>query len=258
MVRILEKHISRWALPNEEILSWIRWDDSIDFDQIVIKSEADLKFVRILNVDAAVFDQKEIMRGKAIIDRDMLQIQGFVGFSCVYTLIPESERRLCFEVDFMNRGESMSTVSLTTDLIRPIVTIDEGCNRIMLSDVVRTIPPIKFKLSNKGRAVILDPQPFVEFTNTQEMTIKIELIKEKIANALFVFSSEQMIPQFVINGSGSCVVAMGFKYKDAIGNEYESQSVEIQIHLPQREELQVPIASDLRGQPTIVLNPVVS
>ena len=65
-MRILEKHISRWALPNEEILSWIKWDGSIDFDRIVIRSEADIDFKRILNVDASVFDQEKITEGEVI------------------------------------------------------------------------------------------------------------------------------------------------------------------------------------------------
>ena len=261
MTQILEKHISRWASPNEEILSWIKWDESLDFDQIVIKSEADLKFMRILNADETVFEQKDITHGKAVIDRDMLQIQGFVGFTCIYTLIPEFERRLCFEVDFMKRGELLDTVSLATDLIRPIVVVDGEYDRIMVSDVVRTAPTIKFKLSSKGRAIGVDLLPFIRFTDTQEMTIKIEHVKEKIADAsttLFVLSSEQMVSKFVVNGLGSNEVALGFKYKDVIGNEYESQLVTIPIHLPQREEVKVPITSDLQGQPTIILTPTVS
>ena len=260
-MRILEKHISRWALPNEEILSWIKWDGSIDFDRIVIRSEADIDFKRILNVDASVFDQEKITEGEVIIHRSMLQMQGFVGFTCVYTLLPESERHLGFEVDFMKDGKSLHIISLSTELIRPILVIEKECDRIVISDAGRMEPvsPVMFKLSSKGRAIVRNLTPFIEFTNTENMTIGIEYVKEKIAHAPdtpFVFASEQTIPKFVFRGSGDVLFAMVFKYNDAIGNEYVSSPISIPVSLPQKGEVKIPIESQLEGQSPIILTPI--
>ena len=260
-MRILEKHISRWALPKEEILSWIKWDEPIDFDHIVIRSEADIEFRRILNVDASVFEQEKIMEGEVIIDRNMLQMEKFVGFTCVYTLIPESERRLGFEIDFMKDGKSSHMISLSTELIRPILVIEKECDRIVLPDVgeMEPILPATFKMSNKGRARIINLQPIIEFINTKDMAIKIVDVKEKIAHPSdtpFVFASEQTIPKFVFRGSGNALLTISFKYNDEMNNEYVSVPTSIQVSQPQKGEIKVPIKSQLEGQSPIILTPI--
>ena len=71
-------------MPNEEIISWIKWDTFADFDQIIVRAEADIEFKRILNVDESVFKQEDIAKGKVVIDRNMLQIPGFVRFTSMY------------------------------------------------------------------------------------------------------------------------------------------------------------------------------
>ena len=260
-MRILEKHISRWALPKEEIISWIKWDGFIDFDHIVLRSEADIEFTRILNVDASVFEQEKIMEGEVIVDRNMLQMERFVGFTCVYTLIPESERHLGFEIDFMKDGKSSHMISLSTKLIRPILVIENEYDRIVLPDAgeMEPISPVTFKMSSKGMARIINPQPIVEFTNTKDMAIKIVDVKEKITHALdtpFVFASEQTISKFVFRGSGNALLTMSFKYNDAMNNEYVSVPISIQVSLPQKGEIKVPIESQLEGQSPIILTPI--
>lgn len=256
---LLEQHISRWALPNEEIISWIKWDDSIDLDQIVIRSEADIEFRRILNVDASVFNQESITKGKAVIDRDMMQIPGFIGFTSVYTVVPENERRLCFEIDFMKNGKVLDTISLNTDVIRPVIAIEMGCSHIDMSYTIMPTPPVTFRLANRGRARAIDLTPFIEFTNTKTMEITIEHTKEKMpyeSTTPFAHASEQTVSKFVFKGSGDILFTMGFKFKDAMGNEYTSEQVTVPVLMPEKRKVEIPIESSLEGQPTIVLTPI--
>ena len=256
---ILEQHISRWALPKEEIISWIKWDNFADIDQVVIRAEADIEFTRILNVDASVWEQKSLDDGKVVIGRDKLQIDGFVGFTSVYKLVPESERQLHFKVDFIKNEKLLKTISLSTDVIRPVIAIEMKYDRIDMSDTTAPTSPAMFRLSNNGRARATELAPFIEFTNTKTMTITIKFIKEKIpyeSTVPFVLTSEHVVPKFVLKGSGDTLFTMGFKFEDAVGNEYTSELARIPILKPEKKKVEIPIESRLEGQPTIVLTPI--
>ena len=256
---ILEQHISRWVLPNEEILSWIKWGPSVDFDQVVIRSKADIEFTRILNVDVSVFGQEGVAKGEVIIDRDMLQIPGFVGFTSAYRPVPESERQICFEVAFVKSGKCVETVSLNTSVIRPVIEIEME-RGIDVSGTVSPVPPATFKLLNKGKARAMDLAPFIEPTDTGSMTITIEHTKEKIPydpDTPFAPALEQVVPKFALTGSGNTLLALGFKFKDVIGNDYTTETVTIPVTKPKKRNAEVPIESILSGQPAMVLAPTV-
>lgn len=256
---ILEQHISRWALPKEEIISWIKWDDSADIDQVVIRAEADVEFTRILNVDTSAWEQKSLDDGKVVIGRDKLQIDGFIGFTSVYKLVPDSERQLHFKVDFIKNEKLLKTISLSTDVIRPVIAIEMEHDRIDVSDTTAPMPPAMFRLSNKGRARVTKIAPFIGFINTKTMTITIKHTKEKIpyeSTVPFALASEHIVPKFVLKGSGDTLFTMGFKFEDAVGNEYTSELSRIPILKPEKKKVEIPIESKLEGQPTIVLTPI--
>lgn len=251
-MKILEKYMSRWVLPRENILSWVKWDDSIGVDQVIVRSEADIEFKRFFNVDKSVLEQS-MEQGKIVIDRDMMQLKGFVGFECAYTLIPESERHLCFKVDFLKKGKVLKQAALSTKLVRPIIVIEQRRNTVTPdADAI----PMTFVLSNKGKAAGRDLMPFIKSISSDKMTITIEYVKEKpphTADMPFVRVSEQVIPKFVINGSGKAVFSMGFKYEDDLCNEYNSELTTISVSMPQRTEMKVPIRPDLKNQPMMIL-----
>lgn len=254
---ILEQHISRWVLPNEEIISWIKWDASADFDQIVIRTEADIEFNRILNVDESVFKQEGIVEGRVVIDRNMLQIPGFMGFTSAYKLVPESERQICFEVDFIKNKRRLKKIVLSTYVIRPVIVIESEPS-IDVSEAMPSMSPATFRLSNKGRAPATDLTPFVELINQDTMTITIKHMKEKIPHAPdtpFVYASEQIVPKFALKGSGNALFSTGFRFKDIIGNEYTSELVKVTVNKPGKKKVEVPIESILKGQPAMLLAP---
>src|SRR3989304_4901709 len=107
---ITESYISPRVLPKEQILSWVKWDPSLEYDKIVIKAEPDLVFERILNVDIEVFEQTELIEyglvelknGIIEINKKTIQIPGFIGFRALYKLVPEDEMELSFLVEFIH------------------------------------------------------------------------------------------------------------------------------------------------------------
>ncbi|MGI0057784.1 MAG: hypothetical protein ACREAK_10495 [Nitrosarchaeum sp.] len=260
-LKILEKHISEQVLPKEEILAWIKWESNFDFDQILIKSEADINLHRILNVEDKVLTQEDIKKGRVVIDKNMLHIDGFIGFGCFYELIPEQERELTFEIEFKKNDEIADTISLKTNLIRPIIAVEDFSNNgIVVTKDRPVLPQLSFNLVSKGKARILNFVPFLELVNAKEMEITLKHTTENIEDEkpLFVHSIQNIIPKIIVKGKGYGMITMGFQYFDAMGNKYESKLIDIPIQIEQKETLEVPIASDLKGQSTILLEPKIS
>ena len=258
-LKIVEKHISEWALPGEKILSWIKWEENYDFDQILIKAEADINLHRVLNVEKKVLTQKSIRTGKAVIDREMLLIDGFVGFGCVYELVPEQERELTFEIEFVRNNETLETVPLRMNLIRPIIAVEnlENCSIVMTRENP-ALPQLSISLANKGRGRVSNCTPFIKAVDTAGMQITLKQTAKKINDdALFVSSIPSIIPKIIVEGEGHGLVSVGFEYFDAIKNRYASKLIDIPIYIEQKQSLEIPIVCDLGEQP-IVLEPKIS
>ena len=190
----------------------------------------------------------------------MLQIDGFVGFTSVYTLIPEEERELSFAIDFVKNEKILESVDLKTKLIRPIVVVESDSEQnIMVTPNNPTIPKLSFTLNSKGSARILNLSPFIDFISSKnkkmEITIKQKIEKITDTSPLFVYSTEMSIPKFIVKGQGYGMISMGFQYNDAVGNKYESKLIDIPIRIEQKERLEIPISSELEGQSSIVLEP---
>ena len=259
-LKIIEKHISEWALPREDILSWIKWEKNYDFDQILIKAEADIYLHRVLNVEEKVLKQKSIKTGKVVIDKEMLLIDGFVGFVCFYELVPEQERELTFEIEFVKNNKTLEAIPLKMNLIRPIVAVENLDNSgIVITKDNPALPRLSFDLVNKGKGVILNCTPFISVANATDMKITLKQTVGEIDDetALFVNSVQSIISKIILKGKGYGMISMGFEYFDAMKNKYTSKLIDVPIQIEQKENLEVPIASDLRGQ-SIVLEPKIS
>lgn len=255
---LIEKHISEWSLPNENIISWIKWDSTkIDFDQIIIKSEADLLFTRILNVDEKAWSDNDMKKGKITIKKELLQIDNFVGFVCEYTAIPEDERHLSFEIDFIKNENKSESVSLETVIVRPMVIIENISEQgIVVTENNPFVPPLTFELKGKGRARVLNLTPFLDqHFEGKEVSITITNTVEQDNNTdpLFVVSSKRIIPKISITGKGFGMLTMGYEYEDAIGNKYRTKVVDIPIELRQQRSLEIPLSQELSDQKTLLL-----
>lgn len=259
---LIEKHASKWALPNEEFLSWLKWEPSMEFETIVIKSEADVMFRHVLNVDERVFKQESMKNGKIIIEKDMLQVDGFIGFSCSYTVIPETERELSFVVDFLKNGIQLASIDLDTEIVRPIVAIDNISEQeIRITPQNPFVPPLKFELKSSGRGRIKNLVPFLEFFQGQGLSVTIEQKIEQNPNTslLFVPTTTMIVPKILVRGKGIGMITMGYEYEDNLGNKYKTKLIEIPIELQQKERVEIPINQELEGQNTMLqLQPIIN
>lgn len=256
---LVEKYISSPVLPKERILSWLKWDPKVEFDTIIIKSEADAFIQRVLNVDEKIFKEQDVQKGKAIINKDLLQIPGFIGFEAYYNAVPDDERQVTFVVEFIRGNETVDTIDLVTEVIRPKVFIKHlSPAEISVTPEKRQIESLTFALENRGKGRVVSIGPFIDIVQGKDMQVEIKNFKEIDTSERFLFvpSSTIYISKIIIKGMGYGMITLGFEYEDAMHNKYETKLKEIVLDIKQKENVEVPIASTMEGnQPALVLEP---
>ena len=264
---ITESYISPRALPNELILGWVKWNTDISYDKILIKSDPDVDFQRILNVDEAVFKQSEITdsdvqfkNGTVEIEKDIVQVPGFVGFRVAYKLKPEDERELSFLIEFISNEKKIGSVELRTNLVRPKLTITEiPSEGIVVDEFVPILPSLSFTMKNTGHGEVQKLNPFLDVKSweTKDMRIEVKNSNERNTNEdhVFVVTTTRNIPKIIIHGSGMGMISMGFEYYDKLNNKYETELVSVPLSMPKKESLEIPISSTISNKQTLLLEP---
>ena len=105
IISITDKYISPKSLPAEPSSCWIKWKKGAVFDKIVLRHEADINVFRLFNIDEKIFECDNNDTGKIIIPKDMIQIDGFFGFSSYYTVTPPDERKISYEIDVISGND---------------------------------------------------------------------------------------------------------------------------------------------------------
>jgi len=216
---IAERYISEWVLPNEPIVSWIKWDNKIEVDQILLKYEVDVFIPRFLNIDARVFEQ-DIKSGEVVLPKEYLQIPGFFGFHAIYTAIPEAERKLEFVVEFHDR-DSVHVERLSTFITRPIVQGSVTPNDVVIEGDVPFDGAIDIGITNIGSVHSPRGQISFDFHSTSDLKISLrsdvisDTSKENIAK-------EVQINKMTIRGKGKAIIKISAEYTDNRNNKYQN------------------------------------
>ncbi|MCE2507548.1 MAG: hypothetical protein J4F36_13995 [Nitrosopumilaceae archaeon] len=254
---IIEKHISTKALPNENIISWIKWNASLIPESITLKYDPDLMLQKILNVSVDGINSAIQETGKITLDQRHFQIPGFFGFTGFYKELPEDEKTINFIVEF-NFANDVKVVEYYTKIIRPILVFEQNEYTLTSTNYTNALPSLDFKLVNSGLGRAVDLSPFVEITNTSDMQIQIQTKTEEIKDESLVFvkTSTISIPKFIVQGKGYGMVSIGFKYKDTVGNVYKSPLSTLSIQIEETQTLQVPITENISTLPIPLLQAV--
>lgn len=256
---IHEKYISKKALPNENVISWIKWDPNLTPKSIVLKFEADVIITHVLNVsEEALRDEEQFKSGKISIDKDHIQIPGFFGFTCVYDAIPETERTINFIVEF-EFDDGNKTIEYSTKIIRPILQFEESDYALTISPFTQNVTPLSIKLLNVGMGRPVNIKPFSEILETADMKIKIENITEKNKDESLVFVKTNKIhsPKIIMSGQGYGLLSFGYEYEDTMGNKYKSPLAGIAVNIEESQTVHVPITENLTKQQKIILQSTV-
>ena len=115
---ITEFHASPWVLPNENIVSWLKWNDDSNVKKIIIKADAELVFHEFFNIDMEKRQTKEI---EVIVDE--LETPGFFGFSAFYNKVPSYELEIELTAKLFSDTKIIQTVKKKIRITRPIILL---------------------------------------------------------------------------------------------------------------------------------------
>ncbi|MEX0862741.1 hypothetical protein [Nitrosopumilus sp.] len=243
---ILEKHISKKALPRENIISWIKWNPNLTPKSITIKFEPDFVITKVLNIDEKGLKNKEFDSGKITLDREYIQIPGFFGFTCFYNEMPQNEITSNFIVEF-DFGNDIKKIEYSTKIIRPIIKFEQNEYTLSSSRFVNVVDPLNLKLINIGSGRVTNLRPFADIMKTDDMEIKIQTKNEDIKDESLVFvkTNQISIPKVIVTGVGYGMFSIGFEYEDALGNSYKSELATLSINIEEKQTLQVPLTENI-------------
>lgn len=255
---LIEKHISKKALPKENIISWVKWNPDLVPNSITLKYDPEMIITKILNVSEEGIPKESEDGGVITISKEYLQIPGFFGFTCFYDEVPEEEKTINFIVEFVF-ADGIKKVEYTNKVIRPILEFETTDYRLTSTQFGNSATPLDFKLTNKGSGRPVKLKPFVEVSNTLHMEIKIQSKIEEIKDESLVLvkSNKINVPKFMISGKGYGMVSIGFEYEDALGNSYKSPLANLAIQIEEKQTLQVPYTENISATPIPLLEAVI-
>lgn len=248
LVIVTEKHISPKVLPTEHSSCWIKWKKGIVFDKIVLRYEADIDISRLFNIDEKIFDNKDDWNGKITIPKDMIQIDGFFGFTSYYTEILTNERKISYEIDFVS-GNNIQTVHFENIVTRPMLEVVKVTpDRIQLSEFTSQLGPFSMKMKSIGSASLYNLSYFIEFVTSDKLTVEI-ITSNQVKSKEITLTSEQLTSQtIIIKGKGNGLMRMGAEYYDDYNTKYTDILKEIPIMVEQEQYQTIPISEQIEKQ----------
>ena len=252
IISITDKHITPKFLPAEPSSCWIKWKKGVNVDKIVLRYEADIDVFRLFNVDQKVFEHNNKNTGEIIIPKDMIQLDGFFGFSSKYTAIIQNERKLSYEIDVV-AGDGIQTIHFENIVTRPMIKV-----LTTLPDLIRiskhTPPPenISLKIKSINAAALYDLSFFVEFSTSDNLTV--ESRSERSKSSEITFESEYTDTQNIsIVCKESGMMKIGVKYYDGCRTKYTEILKEIPIIVECKDYQTILISGQIEKQKTGLL-----
>ena len=244
---ITEQYISVHALPNEQINSWVKWRKDLDFEFLILRTEADISINRFLNVSEEVYsaNQSGSFAGKFQIDKKWIQADGFFGFQGYYTKIPDEERRVYFYIDFMSHNKKIQQVELSLDIIIPKIKF----KTVSQNEIILKEPQNKFTLQSKlektGRANAKNMSGFIEVVRGGK-DIEISISSRRTSERdEFTFPYPVFRQEITVTGTGYALVRLGYDYEDYADNKYRTDTIEFVFDKRIEEKSQIPVESNL-------------
>lgn len=254
IISIIDKYISPKILPAEHSSCWIKWKKGEIFDKIVLRYEADIDVFRLFNIDEKIFECDDKYAGKIIIPKDMIQIDGFFGFSSRYTATPPDERKISYEIDVIS-GDDVQTIHFENTVTRPMLKVLKASpDSIRISKYAPQPEYFSLKIKSAGTAALYDLTYFIEFATSDKLTVEITTAEPKSKE--IALKPEQIVTHNIsITGKGSGMIKMGVKYYDDYRTKYTDVFKEIPIIVEYEDCQTIPISEQIEKQETELLIP---
>ena len=252
IISITDKYISPEVLPAELSSCWIKWKKGAIFDKIVLRYEADIDVVRLFNIDGEISNDNDTWNGKITIPKNMVQIDGFFGFSSHYTAIPTGERKISYEIDIVS-GDTIQTIHCENIVTRPMLKVLKATpDSIQISKFGPQPEQFSMKIKCVGMAALYNLSYFIELVTTDNLTVEIGTNNSKLKE--ITLKSEQLTTQNIsIKGKGNGMIRVGATYYDATNTKYEDILKEIPTMIECESNQTIPIYEQIEKQETSLL-----
>lgn len=257
--KIQDRFIKELVFPNENILCWVKYKKSIEFDNFAIICEDpdiglhDFQFKNLLK-SVIIEDKKG--KGSLIKEyRKNLILDGFIGFECKYKLIKSNSVSVIFHIDFYLGGKIIESVKFQTKIIRPIIKVkfNETPEVMTISAFSpNVLPTLLMEIKNDGLAEAINVSLNCISTNPK-IKIKLNHIEQK--REIEGFFKDTIIKKdflLEISGKGYSLVKLNLNYEDEIGNKYQSIIYELPIFSEYEKITKKPL-KQIQEEPTIMI-----
>jgi len=249
---IKDGYITDLSLPNESISCWIKFDQSLNFDNILISFQdlydgiIDIQFKNILKM---VMVRIERVKRDIQLRRSDLLLDGFLGFVLSYTKIPETELPLAFKIDLRLGSETVTSQTLNSKIIRPLLELRNPYDHDLGIDSKgpQDYSPIYLEIGNKGTGVAKNIILKVVSSNEQIIAYleKTDRIKEKYG--FFKQTAVYRDLSLSICGQGKGTIKFVAEYHDENGNFYSTILSEfpVSVSVEYGKMVKIPLAQKL-------------
>jgi len=253
IVSATEKYISPKVLPKEQSSCWIKWKKGVVFDKIILRYEADVEIFRLINIDDKIFEGKNKWNGKITIPKNMIQIDGFFGFTSYYTAVPTTERKISYEIDIVS-GNKTQTIHIENIVTRPMLEVVKATpDSIQISEFSPQPEQFSIKMKSIGNASLNNLSYFIDFITTDQLRVEIKTSKKPKTKEMTLTPEQLTSQNITIKGKGNGMIRMGAEYYDDYNTKYEDIFKEIPIIVEQEHHQTIPISEHIEKQETQLL-----
>lgn len=229
---IFEAGCGTWALPNENILGWIKIF-SKEIAKIELKVSNNLKIRNFLNT------QCEINETQNIYSLDILEKNiNYIPFE-FYSILPEGNKPINIEIieiiAYDNNFKEIYRKQLKVEIIKPIV-------KLAVKNVELTSSSGYFEIKISVLEGFQIEIPGIEFKVLDENNQKVEIVtkerdpidlKQEIPPGI---KQDNFIGEFRLNAKGTFYFHFRIPFFDAIKNKYYSNEVSSRIEISENYE----------------------
>ena len=149
-LKVISEYVAPWALCREEIPIHLLWKADFKYDRIQIDFPSDIEIKELLNVERHETTDSGIVI-KALKTPNFLGFYAQLGRVC-----EEQHQKRHIKIDFYSGGELKYTHTFVANIYRPMLSLLQSPEKIVLSDKVdiRKLINISMKLSGFGRVQI--------------------------------------------------------------------------------------------------------
>ena len=257
--RVIDSYVTGAVLPNEVVSGYVKWQPDFEVSGVSVFTEPDVLFFNVLNASDEWGKGYDASKAALKVEGRLLQVRGFFGFRALMTLVPEIERPLVFKITINFADGVTESIDLETRIVRPILLPGGRMPEVYVESASAPSPSILMALENRGSVEVKfgTLKAVVKVIEGKELKIS-SITDADVETTGEIFGHlKERASRFAVTGRGHGMILIAFKYQDVLGNEYQTPFTKILVTVLENASIEVPIGSEVHGQPSIAVSPSV-